>query len=109
MMDVRGKSSMLWIVAFAFLLTVGELYLSPIGLSLITKISPVRMTSMMVGVWFLANFMGNYLSGILGTFWEKVPKGHFFLSMALIGFSAGFGMLVGKKLIRSFSHNKQDI
>ncbi|MEN6358724.1 MAG: hypothetical protein ABFD59_01480 [Smithella sp.] len=75
MMDSHGKSSMLWIVVFAFLLTLGELYLSPIGLSLITKVSPLRMTSMMVGVWFLANFISNYLSGILGTFWEKMVSG----------------------------------
>ena len=51
---------------------IGELYLSPIGLSFVTKVAPVRIVSMMMGVWFLANFIGNYMTGYLGTFYEKI-------------------------------------
>ena len=56
-----------------FILTIGELYLSPIGLSLVTKAAPARIVSMMMGVWFLSSFFGNYFAGFLGTFWERMP------------------------------------
>jgi len=77
-------------------LTIGEIYFSPIGLSLVTKIAPVRIVSMMMGVWFLSSFFGNYLSGYLGTFWEKMAKENFFLLMSAMSFAAGvafFGLL----------------
>src|SRR5690606_15389444 len=54
-----AKGSLFWPVLCTFLLTVGELYLSPIGLSLVTKVSPARIVSMMMGFWFLSSFLGN--------------------------------------------------
>jgi POT family proton-dependent oligopeptide transporter len=85
--------STLWLVAFTALITLGELYLSPVGLSLVTKLSPARIVSMMMGVWFLSSFMGNYASGFLGHFWEKMPKDTFFLMIAMIAFAAGVGIV----------------
>ncbi len=83
------KASLWWLTVCTFVLTVGEIYLSPIGLSLVTKIAPTRIVSMMMGVWFLSSFFGNYLSGYLGTFWEKMPKENFFLMMSSLSFAAG--------------------
>ncbi len=80
-LSVHPRASLWWLTACTFVLTVGEVYLSPVGISLVTKIAPVRVASMMMGVWFLASFFGNYLSGYLGTFWEKMPHEHFFLLM----------------------------
>ncbi len=51
--------NILWLVIFTLLATIGELYLSPVGLSLVTKLAPVRMVSMMMGVWLLSSFFGN--------------------------------------------------
>jgi POT family proton-dependent oligopeptide transporter len=48
---------------------------------------------MMMGVWFLSSFFGNYLSGYLGTFWEKMPKEQFFLLMFALSFGAGLAFL----------------
>ena len=79
-----AKVSMLWLAACIAILTIGEIYLSPIGLSLVTKLAPVRMVSMLMGMWFLASFLGNYLSGYLGTFWEKAPKESFFVPQAVV-------------------------
>jgi POT family proton-dependent oligopeptide transporter len=62
-----GKVSFSWFVLGYFFLTTGELCLSPIGLSMITKLSPARFTGMMMGFWFLASAMGQYLAGIVGT------------------------------------------
>jgi MFS family permease len=80
-----ARRSVLWLVGSTVVYTVGELYLSPIGLSFVTKVSPARIVSMMMGVWFLANFIGNYMTGYLGTFWEKIPHQSFFLLLMTIG------------------------
>jgi POT family proton-dependent oligopeptide transporter len=90
---VNPKASLWWLTACTFVLTLGEIYLSPIGLSLVTKIAPARIVSMMMGVWFLSSFFGNYLSGYLGTFWEKMPREQFFLLMFGLSFAAGMAFL----------------
>ncbi len=86
---IHPKASLWWLMACTFVLTIGEIYLSPVGLSLVTKIAPARIVSLMMGVWFLSSFFGNYLSGYLGTFWEKMPKEYFFLLMFGLSFAAG--------------------
>ena len=84
-----GKSSWLWLFAYFVILTIGELYLSPVGLSLVTKIAPVRMLSMMMGVWLATSFIGGFLAGWLGTFWSRMEKPAFFLMIAAIAAFAG--------------------
>jgi POT family proton-dependent oligopeptide transporter len=79
----------MWLVGATVVITLGELYLSPVGLSFVTKVAPARMVSMMMGMWFLSNFIGNYLSGYLGTYWEKIPHTAFFMIMTAIGVGAG--------------------
>jgi dipeptide/tripeptide permease len=59
-----GKGSLFWPIFCTLMLTVGELYLSPIGLSLVTKVSPVRIVSMMMGMWFVSSFFGNIALGL---------------------------------------------
>jgi POT family proton-dependent oligopeptide transporter len=84
-----AKRSILWLVGSTVVYTFGELYLSPIGLSFVTKVAPVRIVSMMMGVWFLANFIGNYMTGYLGTFYEKISHAQFFQLMTGIAVVAG--------------------
>ncbi len=86
---IEAPVNMLWLVIFTLLATIGELYLSPVGLSLVTKLAPVRIVSMMMGVWLLSSFFGNYAAGFLGSYWELVAKGWFFFAMAIIAFIAG--------------------
>ncbi len=105
---VHPRASLWWLAACTFVLTLGELYLSPIGLSLVTKIAPARIVSMMMGVWFLSSFFGNYLSGYLGTFWGKMSREHFFLLMFVLSFAAGlafFALL--KPLKKAIGQGKQ--
>ncbi len=92
--------SMFWLVGFNVVVTLGELYVSPVGLSLVTKMAPLRMVSMMMGVWFLAQFVGNYLAGYLGHFWDLLPKDHFFLLVAAVAGAAGLIILVLLKPLR---------
>jgi proton-dependent oligopeptide transporter, POT family len=65
-LTASGAVSPLWLVGLFFLQTVGELLLSPVGLSTMTKLAPERMTGLVLGIWFLAAAFGNKLAGVLG-------------------------------------------
>lgn len=84
------KVSALWLVAGYGVITIGELFLSPMGLSLVSKLSPARITSLMMGGWFLATSIGNKLSGVLATLWDTYEdKANFFwVNFSLLMFSA---------------------
>ena len=71
-------------------ITVGELFLSPMGLSMISKLSPPRVTALMMGGWFLATSIGNKLAGVLAGFWERIPLvGIFWINCAAALAAAG--------------------
>ena len=82
-------ASWLWLVAYFVVITIGELYLSPVGLSLVSKAAPARMVSMMMGVWLGTSFVGNFIGGWLGSFWSSMDKMHFFLMIAAVAALAG--------------------
>jgi len=65
--DTTVKTSMLWLVGAFFFHTLGELCLSPIGLSLVTKLAPLRLASLMMGAWFGCNAIANYVAGYVGS------------------------------------------
>jgi POT family proton-dependent oligopeptide transporter len=95
------RRSAAWLLGTIFVLTMGELYLSPIGLSLVTKLAPARIVSMMMGVWFLSSFFGNYFAGFLGAFWERTPREAFFLMLTALGVGGGIAIwLLGRPLER---------
>jgi POT family proton-dependent oligopeptide transporter len=83
------RVNLLWLVGCAFIYTVGELYVAPVGYSLVSKLAPARLASMLMGMWFLGNFAGNYLSGYLGTFYEKMSRESFFSVLMVLGLAAG--------------------
>ncbi|ARQ01611.1 peptide MFS transporter [Pseudorhodoplanes sinuspersici] len=83
------KASWLWLLAFFAVITIGELYISPIGLSLVTKIAPGRLVSMLMGIWLATSFVGNFISGWLGSFWSAMDKSLFFMMIAAIATFAG--------------------
>jgi POT family proton-dependent oligopeptide transporter len=97
----NGKASMLWLVIAYFFHTTGELCISPVGLSMVTKLAPLRLASLMMGVWFLINFVANWLSGIIGSFAEQLGELAIFggIAATLFVFSVVLwllsGMLVG--------------
>ena len=73
------KASAWWIISCYGVITVGELLLSPMGLSMVSKLSPVRLTALMMGGWSLATSIGNKVSGELGKNWDKFDdKANFF-------------------------------
>ena len=94
------KTHWLWLFACVFFFTVGEIYLSPIGLSFVTKISPARIVSMMMGVWFLSSFFGNYMAGFLGSYYEVMGEQKFFGMMVVLSLVATGILLVLAKGLR---------
>lgn len=80
------KAGSMWLFASYGVITVGELCLSPMGLSLVSKLSPPRITALMMGGYFLAISVGNKLSGMLSSLWEKFPQkeNFFYLNFGLV-------------------------
>ena len=68
-MTGSGRISPLWLVGLYFLEVVGEMCLSPVGLSTVTKLAPVKLVGIMMGLWFLATAVGNKLAGNLGKYY----------------------------------------
>jgi POT family proton-dependent oligopeptide transporter len=95
------QASWMWLTAYFVVITIGELYLSPIGLSLVSKVAPGRVISMMMGVWFLTSFFGNLIGGWLGSFWTVMDKSAFFLMIAGISAIAGLVILMFNRPLRA--------
>jgi POT family proton-dependent oligopeptide transporter len=86
-----GLVSPAWLVAVFVLHTIGELFLSPIGLSMVTKLAPARLAALMMGIWFTAMALANYLAGML----EGLLQGSGIpLYWFLVGSSVGAGLLL---------------
>ncbi|CAH0334609.1 Dipeptide and tripeptide permease A [Flavobacterium sp. CECT 9288] len=83
------KVSVWWLVANYGIITIGELFLSPMGLSIVSKLSPKNITALMMGGWFLSTSIGNKLSGVLASMWDQYDdKANFFwVNFALLMFA----------------------
>ena len=93
-------ASWLWLLGYFVIITLGELYLSPIGLSLVSKVAPARMVSMLMGLWLGTSFTGNFLAGWLGSFWSSMEKTMFFVMIAGIAMIAGAVILAFDRPLR---------
>jgi POT family proton-dependent oligopeptide transporter len=86
-LTAAGKVSPWWLIGVYFLQTIGELCLSPVGLSAMTKLAPVKLTGLVMGIWFLGTALGNKLAGVVAAeFNAKDPQAlaHFFWQQALL-------------------------
>jgi POT family proton-dependent oligopeptide transporter len=98
-----GKVSGLWLCLTYLLHTFGELFLSPVGLSAVTKLSPPRLGGQTMGIWFLASALGNLLAGLLAGGMSGEQSANMptqFLHVALIAGGGGLLLLVFSPLIR---------
>jgi POT family proton-dependent oligopeptide transporter len=96
-----SQASWLWLFFYFVVITVGELYISPVGLSLVTKIAPARILSMMMGVWLATSFIGGFLAGWLGSFWSRMAHDEFFLMIAGIAALAGAIILMCRRPLKA--------
>jgi POT family proton-dependent oligopeptide transporter len=95
-----GKASWLWLFAYFVVITIGELYLSPIGLSLVSKLAPARILSLMMGMWLATSFFGNFFAGWLGSLWSGMDKANFFLMIAAVAAAAGLAIAAFNRPLR---------
>jgi POT family proton-dependent oligopeptide transporter len=89
-----------WLLATYFLHVIGEMCLSPVGLSTVTKLAPSKVTGLMMGVWFLAAAVGNYLGGRAAGFYGSIPESQLFGTVAVIIAVGGLILLALVKPIR---------
>lgn len=94
------KVSVWWLVANYGVITIGELFLSPMGLSIVSKLSPAKITSLMMGGWFLSTSIGNKLSGVLASMWDSYEsKSNFFwVNFGLLLFATLLMFILLKRL-----------
>lgn len=111
------KLSMMWLVAMYWLHSMGELCLSPIGLSLVNKLAPAKFASLLMGVWFLSTAAANWFAGILAGFypeagkpaphflgWEIVSLNDFFMFFVMMSFAAGALLLLSTSFLQKRMH-----
>jgi POT family proton-dependent oligopeptide transporter len=72
------RVSALWVSGYFVLLTLGELFVIPVGLTLIESLAPIRFASMAMGAWYIAKFFGSLLAGLMGAYWLVIPPWAFF-------------------------------
>jgi POT family proton-dependent oligopeptide transporter len=94
------KVSVWWLVANYGIITIGELFLSPMGLSVVSKLSPTNITSLMMGGWFLSTSIGNKLSGVLASLWDTYEDktDFFWINFSLLIFATSLMFILLKQL-----------
>ncbi|MCX6544119.1 MAG: peptide MFS transporter [Acidobacteria bacterium] len=99
-----GRVSPSWLVSAYLVIALGEICLSPMGLSLVTKVAPARHRATMMGAWFVATAAGGYLAGFVGQYWETLAHSRFFLLVAgLCLVAAALTALAKTRLDRVFA------
>lgn len=106
--ESTGSSAMYWLVLAYLFHTIGELCISPVALSYITKLAPLKYASLMMGVYFAMTGFGNKLAGLLGEASEKL--GEFTIFTGIAGFCVLFGLLVllFRKKLEALTHGAED-
>ena len=106
MLSLDGGSSSItvsayWLMGTYFTLTIAELHLSPMGLSFVSKVSPPKMKGLMMGGWFGATAVGNYLSGFVGRFYQNWELWQFFLLLVITSF---FAAIILRLFLKKLKH-----
>ncbi len=114
-MEARdGLAGPHWLLITYVVVTWGELCLSPVGLSMVTKLSPPKLQSLMMGVWFFSFSLANLFAGFIAAFSKKVESGEvtfiieglpgFFLMLVVFPIGAGFVLMLASPILRKLMH-----
>ncbi|HEY3296329.1 MAG TPA: peptide MFS transporter [bacterium] len=104
----HGRVGVGWLVGTYGVITVAEILLSPMGLSLVSRLAPPRMAGMLMGTWFAFTALGSYLAGLIGGFWDRMDHSTFFLILVVASLAAfAVLMLVLRKLHGTISEAEQ--
>ena len=102
--DGMVKASMIWMILTYLLHTIGELSLSPVGLSIVTKLSPVRFASLFMGVWIMAAAFANMLAGLISSYVVELGASTVFASISAFVMVLGILMVSLNKVIERMMH-----
>ena len=104
-----GKASIYWLYGAYLLHVVGELSISPVALSFITKLAPIKYASIMMGVYFMVTGLGNKLAGVLGE--AAQTQGELTIFLSVFGFCAVFGviLIIFVKKLKKLTHGAEDL
>jgi proton-dependent oligopeptide transporter, POT family len=106
----HNKTEAYWIISTYALFTVGELLISPIGLSMVSKLAPARLTALMMGAWFLVNAIAGKVAGLMATFWDGfVDKKNYFLILVIAAGVAGTIMFMMSKWLAKIVREKTGV
>lgn len=101
------KTSPYWLWGTYFVFTISELLLSPIGLSLVSKLAPARLTALLMGGWFLSTAIGGKLAGVMTSFWDDfTDKKMYFLILVVAAFLGGILIFSRLKSLNSIVKEK---
>ncbi len=106
--EKSGSSSMIWLVLAYLFHTIGELCLSPVALSFITKLTPVRYASLMMGVYFAATGLGSKVAGILGESASEFGEYSIFLGIFIFTILIGLLFILILKPLKRLTHGAED-
>jgi POT family proton-dependent oligopeptide transporter len=102
--EVAKKAALIWLIMTYFFHTIGELCLSPVGLSMITKLAPVRLASLLMGVWMLSSFAANIIGGFISAYVERLGASMIFGSIAIFVIVLGVLMIALSKRLSKMMH-----
>ena len=102
--DGMVKASMIWMILTYLLHTIGELSLSPVGLSIVTKLSPARFASLFMGVWIMAAAFANMLAGLISSYVVELGASTVFASISAFVMVLGILMVSLNKVIERMMH-----
>ena len=103
-----GKVGPGWLIACYVFLTVGELWISPIGLSLTSKLAPPKYRGLWMGFWFLATAVGNKLVHVTGRFWGKYPPSTLFMVLVISSLAAAVALVVILAILKRVGPKSSD-
>ncbi len=106
--ESNGSSAMYWLVLAYLFHTVGELCISPVALSYITKLAPLKYASLMMGVYFAMTGFGNKLAGLLGEASESLGEFTIFTGIAVFCVAFGLLVMVFRKKLEKLTHGAED-
>jgi POT family proton-dependent oligopeptide transporter len=99
-----AQISPMWLTATYLIHTWAELCLSPVGLSSMTKLAPVRIAGLMMGVWYLGSSVGNYIAGQMAGFYEEMPLTELFGAVSILPIAAGILLLLLSRKFAAMMH-----
>ena len=102
--DTNIKAGLWWLVMTYLIHTIGELCLSPVGLSVVTRLSPPKLASLLMGVWLLSSFVANIVGGVVASKVEAMGAGSIFTYISIFVIICGILLIALNKVLLKLMH-----